>query len=215
MNETARNETEDNLVYARIDTTGKIEIADSVIYTELEGLPSDKDKEMRDLGYKPIIYSPKPDKRLYKRYDLKYENSGDEIQASYRETITPTDQVRRDRHMRIKDSRDRLESEPLIFHGEKLDVDLIAARRLMIASIGLGEEDRAIPWTVHEDGKQPIQLFPNDFKEIFRLLEARGTEIHVRYRKLKEILYTSQDWDEVANLSWDTMLEDEDTQNNP
>lgn len=191
--------------YAKIRDDGTLEIASESSFEDNPWILKDLNR-LKELGYKLVVRDEKKQSEVYTNVITHFKDIGETIRVSYGIVRYPIDRVRGDRHSILKDKRNRLETAPLSFREHIIDVDQLSVQRLTVASKGMEDSSKSIFWTVHEDGKQPIQLFANDFKEIFRLLEKRGTEIHTRYRRLKELIYTSQDWDEVASISWDTLL---------
>lgn len=96
------------------------------------------------------------------------------------------EQVKQEKIIALKATRDMNEVEPIAYQGHSFDYDGKARERINAAIIALDVQgaDASIDWTTADNADTPVTA--NDLKMIIAAVAVRSNKLHTAYRVAKE-----------------------------
>lgn len=110
------------------------------------------------------------------------------------------EQVKQEKIIELKATRDMCEVEPINYQGYSFDYDSKARARISAAIIALElqGEGITIEWTTADNADTPVTA--NDLKMIIAAVAVRSNKLHTAYRVAKEKVETATTKEEVENV---------------
>lgn len=106
---------------------------------------------------------------------------------------------------KMKLMRDRKELEPIEHNGFMFDADKDAITRMDIARKTLEDNGmESILWTTYDNDHTPLRV--EDFAAINTAMAIRSTQLHDRYNRLKNYIYSVEDTSVLNDFDWDYEL---------
>lgn len=133
------------------------------------------------------------DMEVEQAYDGKWYVKG------YAPTI-PLDEIKATKIAELKQARDTEELSPISYGGYSWDFDEKAIQRINGAIIALGEND-TITWT-SADNREIKNVNVDDLKGIVGAAALRSTQLHIKYRQLREQVESATTIEEVESVVW-------------
>ena len=100
----------------------------------------------------------------------------------------------------LKNARDTEEQSPISYGGYNWDFDDKAIQRINGAIIALGDEG-TITWT-SADNEEIKKVTANDLKGVISASAIRSNQLHVKYRRLREMVENATSVEEVEEVVW-------------
>lgn len=101
------------------------------------------------------------------------------------------DELKADKILELKSTRDTLETEPIEYNGNRYDYDDKARERINAAIIALDVQgaDASIGWTTADNAD--VKVTANDLRMIIVAVAQRSNALHVAYRAAKDKVETA------------------------
>ena len=140
-----------------------------------------------------------------KEYVKNIEGSGYIVKPPY---VPPLPEAKEEKIKELKRARDNAEVEPIESNGNLYDYDEKARDRINAAIIALElmGENATIMWTMADNTSAAVTAM--ELKSVIAAVAIRSNTLHVRYRRLKEMVMAAETVEEVNRINWDTVLED-------
>ena len=96
------------------------------------------------------------------------------------------DELKADKILELKSTRDTLETEPIEYNGNCYDYDEKARERINAAIIALDVQgaDASLDWTTADNAD--VKVTANDLRMVIAIVAQRSNALHVAYRAAKE-----------------------------
>ena len=114
--------------------------------------------------------------------------------------VPPLEEVQATKFYELKSTRDKLETEPIEYNGNRYDYDDKARDRINAAIIALDITGQSIEWTTADNTN--VTVTAQDLRNIIAAVAVRSNELHVKYRSLKELVLACTTAEEVAEIVW-------------
>ena len=102
----------------------------------------------------------------------------------------------------LKSMRDTLEVEPIEYNGNRFDYDEKARDRINagIISLDILGEGAVISWTTADNTEAIVTA--NDLRGVIGAVAIRSNELHIKYRRLRELVDKATTKEEVETIIW-------------
>lgn len=118
-----------------------------------------------------------------------------------REYVTPIlHELKQAKLIELKTIRDKEETEPIEYNGNRYDYDDKARDRINAAIIALDISGQSIEWTTADNTN--VAVTAQDLRNIIANVAVRSNILHVKYRELKEQVLACATAEEVAEIVW-------------
>ena len=119
------------------------------------------------------------------------------------EPVKTLEEVKTDKLLELKGTRDMKEVEPITISKGIFDYDDKARDRLQIARQALEDanEGGTITWTTADNQRVPISI--EDFAEINAAAATRSNALHIKYNELKTQVNACETIEEVKAITWE------------
>lgn len=131
------------------------------------------------------------------------ENENDPEPKTGPEPELTLDEIKENKIMDLKFTRDAKEVEPVSTDKGIFDYDDKSRDRLFIARQALEDStpDGNIVWTTADN--QRVSLGVKDFANINLMAASRSNELHIKYNQLKEAVLVCESKEEVEMINWE------------
>ena len=112
------------------------------------------------------------------------------------------DEIKQAKLASLKSMRDSLEVEPIFYNGHYFDYDEKARDRInaAIISLDLLGEGTVISWTTADNTEAIVSA--NDLRGVIGAVAIRSNELHIKYRRLRELVDKAKTVAEVETIVW-------------
>lgn len=110
------------------------------------------------------------------------------------------EQLKADKILELKSTRDSLEVEPIEYNGNLFDYDEKARDRINSAIIALSIAGQSIAWTTADNTN--VIVTADDLRGVIAAVALRSNDLHIKYRELKEQVLACTTAEEVAKIAW-------------
>lgn len=120
--------------------------------------------------------------------------------------IPPLDEAKANKLNQLKNARDAAEVEPIESGGYLYDYDEKARDRINAAIIALDlmGDGATIEWTMANNINASVTA--NDLRAMIGAVAIRSNELHVKYRRLKDIVNAAETYEKVQAITWDMII---------
>lgn len=110
------------------------------------------------------------------------------------------EQLKQDKILELKSTRDTEEVKPIAYNGNLFDFDEKARDRINSAIIALSITGQSIEWTTADNTN--VIVTADDLYNIIANVAVRSNELHAKYRELKELVLACTTAEEVDKIVW-------------
>ena len=110
------------------------------------------------------------------------------------------EQLKADKILELKSTRDSLEVEPIEYNGNLFDYDEKARDRINSAIIALSITGQSIEWTTADNTN--VLVTADDLRGVIAAVAMRSNELHIKYRELKEQVLACTTKEQLEKIEW-------------
>lgn len=110
------------------------------------------------------------------------------------------DELKADKILELKSTRDTLETEPIEYNGNSYDYDDKARDRINAAIVALGDTGSLV-WTTADN--KDVSVTAADLRDVLIAVAVRSNELHIRYRNAKAKVEAATTAAEVEDVTFE------------